>query len=458
MGDIRMRASSTALIISILAATAAAAAPRVAHACNSGTICYTSAAQGVVSGQDTTTTGNGGIGVVGSTSIGLGVYGSASPGAGIGVEGNSVSGIGVVGVGDASQDNDDTPPSYGYGVWGTSGSFDGVHGDVDNSASGVAGVNSGTGRGVTGQNTYSSSCPGSSCDGVFGTSTKGYGVEGQSTNSNGVVGDVNNTLNGVVGVQFYTGTCGGSGQYCNGVYGASAAGAGSGVYGTASGTNGYGVYGTSTYGIGVYGVTGNDTGVSGYGSGTDTNGTYGNCAGTNCYGVLGACSGSGCYAGYFNGNVHITGTLTCGGSCNSDRRLKQDIEPLTGALDKLTQLRGVTFKWKNPEEHENHTGTQTGLIAQEVQTVFPQWVRENEKGTLNVDVDPRAMAALTVESIRALKTDNDLLKERVAALESGRQPRISGFNLNGVGFGVGGLALGLGLVISRRKREGRSSQ
>jgi hypothetical protein len=86
--------------------------------------------------------------------------------------------------------------------------------------------------------------------------------------------------------------------------------------------------------------------------------------------------------------TYISGTLTCGKSCNSDERLKKNIEPLSAAVDRLLKLRGVSFEWKNPEEHEKRTGTQVGLIAQDVEKVFPQWVRKTETGFLNVDVDP----------------------------------------------------------------------
>ncbi|MFA6415711.1 MAG: tail fiber domain-containing protein, partial [Candidatus Paceibacterota bacterium] len=64
----------------------------------------------------------------------------------------------------------------------------------------------------------------------------------------------------------------------------------------------------------------------------------------------------------------------------SDVRLKKDIVSITGALDKLTQLNPVHFTWINPEEHGNLTAVQGGFIAQEVESVFPQWVKEGTAG------------------------------------------------------------------------------
>jgi hypothetical protein len=48
----------------------------------------------------------------------------------------------------------------------------------------------------------------------------------------------------------------------------------------------------------------------------------------------------------------------------SDARVKKNIQPLNGALDTLTQLRGVSFEWVNPADHANQTGRQAGFVAQ----------------------------------------------------------------------------------------------
>jgi hypothetical protein len=141
-------------------------------------------------------------------------------------------------------------------------------------------------------------------------------------------------------------------------------------------------------------------------------------------------------------------------------RLKKNVKPLSGALDELLLLKGVTFEWKNPEQHENHIGPQMGVIAQDVEKVFPQWVRETEAGFKNVDPDARTVLALTVESIRSLKTENDSLREavkaqnaRLDALEG--KPRLSSIvpaSLRLLSFG-GVFALGAAFVVSRRKRS-----
>src|SRR5205085_1336888 len=64
----------------------------------------------------------------------------------------------------------------------------------------------------------------------------------------------------------------------------------------------------------------------------------------------------------------------------SDARLKKNIAPLDGALDRLLQLRSVTFEYKDPAATQQLPGRRTGFIAQEVEGVFPEWVGEQADG------------------------------------------------------------------------------
>jgi hypothetical protein len=56
-----------------------------------------------------------------------------------------------------------------------------------------------------------------------------------------------------------------------------------------------------------------------------------------------------------------------------------------------------------------------GLVAQDVQEVIPEAVRENEQGYLMLDGDPILWAMLN--SIKELKAENEELKRRIEALE-----------------------------------------
>lgn len=149
----------------------------------------------------------------------------------------------------------------------------------------------------------------------------------------------------------------------------------------------------------------------------------------------------------------MTGVLTvlsCNG-CNtsSDVRLKKNVRPITGALQQLLQLRGVTYEWIDPAKHGDETGTQTGFIAQDVEKVFPGWVHDGSDGFKVLSY--RQTEGLEVESIRELKIQNDELRERIKSLEAGRRPLVSGFGEGGIGLGMATIA-GAILIASRRKQ------
>lgn len=128
--------------------------------------------------------------------------------------------------------------------------------------------------------------------------------------------------------------------------------------------------------------------------------------------------------------LHVNGSAgkPGGGSWSvaSDARLKKNVEPLAGALERLLQLQGKTFEFRDPEKIGELRGRQTGMIAQEVEEVFPEWVDEGPDGYRRVIY--RGFEALTVEALRDLRAEkqvriaeleerNRRLEERLAALE-----------------------------------------
>lgn len=113
--------------------------------------------------------------------------------------------------------------------------------------------------------------------------------------------------------------------------------------------------------------------------------------------------------GAFNFAINGSAAKTGGGSWSvfSDARLKHNIAPMTGTLDRLLQLRGYTFEY-NTEAVANRLalpGNQIGLIAQEVQRVFPDWVETDAEGYLFVT--ERATTALMVEALRDLRNEKN---------------------------------------------------
>ncbi|MGE8143277.1 tail fiber domain-containing protein [Novosphingobium sp. NPDC080210] len=82
----------------------------------------------------------------------------------------------------------------------------------------------------------------------------------------------------------------------------------------------------------------------------------------------------------FTGSISVSGSITATGDITaySDARLKTDIETITGALDRVRKLRGVTFSRRD-------TGNRgVGLIAQELAAIVPEAVMTHEDGLLSV--------------------------------------------------------------------------
>jgi hypothetical protein len=89
----------------------------------------------------------------------------------------------------------------------------------------------------------------------------------------------------------------------------------------------------------------------------------------------------------------------------SDARLKKNVKPLEGALDRLMRLRGVTFEYKDPAAIHELPGVQIGMIAQEVEKVFPDWVDTAPNGMKRLSI--HGFETLTVESLRELRAEKD---------------------------------------------------
>ncbi|MCP4136283.1 MAG: hypothetical protein GY754_35260 [bacterium] len=121
----------------------------------------------------------------------------------------------------------------------------------------------------------------------------------------------------------------------------------------------------------------------------------------------------------------IRGTLTVSGAVNavsfaqtSDIRYKKDITPLTGSLDKILSLRGVTYNWKTKQFKEKNFSKkrQIGFIAQDVEKIVPELVQTDEKGYKSVSYSQ--FSVLLVEAVKELKEENSRLKQQVASLKS----------------------------------------
>lgn len=185
----------------------------------------------------------------------------------------------------------------------------------------------------------------------------------------------------------------------------------------------YGIYGvvhtnlTSGYYYGVYGAAlPNQTG-NGYGAGI---------FGTNQSGEVLL---SNRYAGYFYGETYVNGdfnALTM--NCTSDARLKTDIRDINAdAVQKIRKLHPVQFQWLQVEDivvkdtvaiKTPHFSTDIdfsqahyGLLAQEVQKIFPDLVREGGDGYLSLNYVE--LIPLLIQAVQELSAEVEELKKQV---------------------------------------------
>ena len=107
------------------------------------------------------------------------------------------------------------------------------------------------------------------------------------------------------------------------------------------------------------------------------------------------------------GTLTVKGDIVAYGS-PSDKRLKENIKPIESALDKVSKLQGVTFDWKESDSILN-IKEDIGFIAQDVQKVIPELVRENEDGMLSMR--HQGIAPILLEAIKELKAEIEELKK-----------------------------------------------
>ncbi|EOV8938167.1 tail fiber domain-containing protein [Cronobacter malonaticus] len=111
-------------------------------------------------------------------------------------------------------------------------------------------------------------------------------------------------------------------------------------------------------------------------------------------------------------------------TATSDERAKFWIKPVTGALDKICQLKGVTYSMHTTIQN---TVRNAGLIAQDVQKVLPEAVSVGQTGsTLDkncfevenpLTLDYNALSALYVEAFKEMKSEMDALKAELAEVK-----------------------------------------
>lgn len=118
-------------------------------------------------------------------------------------------------------------------------------------------------------------------------------------------------------------------------------------------------------------------------------------------------------SGIFSGSSNFTfdpntNIVSIAGTCSatnfnstSDINLKDNVETISGALDMVSNLRGVNFTWKS------NGAPSVGVIAQEVEKVLPQLVTSGDPKTVNYD----GIIGVLIQAIKELKDEINNLKQ-----------------------------------------------
>ena len=153
-------------------------------------------------------------------------------------------------------------------------------------------------------------------------------------------------------------------------------------------------------------------------------GTYASSATVNFEVVMSTsgATGKGESTGFLDfGNIYNTNNTTTWNT-TSDRRIKKNIVDNTIGLEKIRQLRIRNFEYRLPEEVDpelkpstaiNKSGTQLGVIAQEIQQVLPECVHQESTGVLTVNSDN--LIWYLVNAVKELSAQVEELKAKLGA-------------------------------------------
>jgi hypothetical protein len=132
--------------------------------------------------------------------------------------------------------------------------------------------------------------------------------------------------------------------------------------------------------------------------------------------------GKGSNTGFINPNTGgvYQGNNSASWSTTSDQRLKKNIVNNNIGLEKITAIQVRNFEYRLPEEVDAELlpadavgvkGVQLGVIAQELQQVLPECVKQETTGVYRVD--PDALTWYLINAVKELKAEIDSLKQQL---------------------------------------------
>ena len=117
--------------------------------------------------------------------------------------------------------------------------------------------------------------------------------------------------------------------------------------------------------------------------------------------------------------LHVNGSFwaNSGPWTPSDVKWKMNVKPLENSLDQVMKLQAVSYDWRIEEYKNMHfeTGKQVGLIAQEVEKILPELVREDKEG--NKAISYEKFTAVLLEAIKEQQKQISHLQEKIQEME-----------------------------------------
>lgn len=116
--------------------------------------------------------------------------------------------------------------------------------------------------------------------------------------------------------------------------------------------------------------------------------------------------------------LDVNGSVNCtGGTCSSDERWKEQIAELPNVIYNLKQMRGVSYYWKTEDFPGQNFSTdkQIGLIAQEVEKVYPELVKTDDLGYKSMDY--MSLTAILLEGVKQQQEQIENLQAKVSEID-----------------------------------------
>lgn len=170
---------------------------------------------------------------------------------------------------------------------------------------------------------------------------------------------------------------------------------------------------SNRFSAGVVGVANTNSGIGVYGA---VSSSYDYTLPTTNYGS---------YAGYFAGTTKVTGTMYASAfTTTSDSRLKENIRNLNdSAINNIQLLRPVEYQFKQDSVHYTYEKdafemkvNHYGLLAQEVQEIFPNLVYESGDGYLSINYTE--LIPVLIKSVQELSSEVLVLKAQLNELKA----------------------------------------